>query len=91
MTPSGRTTTRPSGFLSSDAIFATSLFGATPTEQVSAVSARTRRLISAAIESAGPKAAMLAVTSRNASSSDRPSMSGVNAENTVKICRDTDW
>ena len=86
---SGFTITRPSGLRRSEAILATSLFGATPTDAVSPARSRMRRLISRAMCSASPRAPVLAVTSRNASSSDRPCTSGVNSWNTAKICSDT--
>ncbi len=71
-TSSGRTTTRPSGLRRSEAILATSLLGATPTDAVSPVRSRTRRLISRATCSPSPSERMPAVTSRNASSTTRP-------------------
>ena len=70
-------TVRPSGFSSSEAIFATSLFGATPTEAASCVSSRIRCLMPRAMLTASPLSARLAVTSRNASSSESPSTMGV--------------
>ena len=68
---------------------ATSLLGATPTDAVSSVRSRMSRLISRAMCSASPSAPVLAVTSRKASSSDRPCTSGVNSSNTAKICSET--
>ena len=63
-TRSGATTVSPSGLSRSDAIFATSLFGATPTEALRPVRSRIKCLISRAIEMASPFSARLAVTSR---------------------------
>ena len=74
---SALTTVSPSGFSRSEAIFATSLLGATPTEAASCVVARIRCLMPRAMVTASPLSARLAVTSRKASSSDRPSTTGV--------------
>ena len=60
-------------------------------EAVSPVVSATCRLIERAMSTGSPNSAALAVTSRNASSSDRPSTSGVNSLKTEKICRDTAW
>ena len=56
----------------SEASFASSLLCETPTEAVSPVRWRMRLLISRAISSALPKRPMLPVTSRKASSSEKP-------------------
>jgi hypothetical protein len=72
-----------------EAIFASSLLNDTPTEAVSPVLSRTRALMRAAIAAGSPCSARLPVTSRYASSSDRPSTSGVNSWNTANTCRDT--
>jgi hypothetical protein len=67
------------GFFRSEAILASSLLGATPTDAVRPVRPTMRRRISPPIDSALPSSCRLAVTSRNASSKDRPSTSGVNS------------
>ncbi len=77
VTSPSRTITSPSGLRRSEAIFATSLFGATPTEAVTPVRATIFFLIATAIAAASPSAAWLSVTSRKASSSDKPCTSGV--------------
>ena len=74
--PSG-TTTSPSGLRRSDAILATSFVLATPTEAVSPTSARTSSLIRRAIVGPSPNSAADPVTSRNASSIEIGSTSGV--------------
>ena len=71
------TTVSPSGLLRSEPILATSLLGATPTEAVSRVSSRIFCLMPRAMLTASPLSARLAVTSRKASSSERPSTTGV--------------
>ena len=73
----GGTTTSPSGFSRSDAIFATSLVVATPTEIVSWISSRTASLIARAIVGPSPNSSREPVTSRNASSIEIGSTSGV--------------
>ena len=85
----GGTTTRPSGFLRSDAIFAMSLAVATPTEAVSFVSSRIRALIFRAMVSPSPNRRTLAVTSRKASSTEIGSTRSVNASKTTRICFET--
>jgi len=75
----GADAAKATGFSRSEAIFARSLFGATPTEAVNPRRSRMRRLIPAPMCIASPSNFWLAVTSRKASSSDRPSMSGVNS------------
>ena len=64
----GGTTTSPSGLRRSEAILATSLVVATPTEAVSPTSSVTARLIAPAIASPSPNRACDPVTSRKASS-----------------------
>ena len=76
----------PSGLLRSEAIFASSLFGAIPTEAVKPVCCAMRRLISVPMRKASPHNCRLAVTSRNASSSDRPSTNGVNSRKIANTC-----
>ncbi len=63
---------RPSGLARSEAILATSLFVATPTEAVSPVISRMRALMRWAIDTESPKSSRLWVTSRNASSRESP-------------------
>src|SRR5439155_16969050 len=74
---SGAITVSPSGFFQPDAILARNLFGATPADAVSPVSARIRSFSRRAtvIPSGSPQA--FSVTSRYASSSESGSMSGV--------------
>ncbi len=67
----------PSGFLKPETSLAMSLLGATPTEEVMLRSSLIRRLISRAICSAPPKSRSDPVTSRNASSMEKTSTSGV--------------
>ena len=86
-TSSGGTTTSPRGFSRSLAIFAANMHGATPAEQPSPISERIAAWICRAIEAPSPNSERLAVTSRNASSSESPSMSGVKRPNT----RNTSW
>ena len=82
------TTVSPSGLSRSEAILATSLLGATPTEAVSPVSSRMRSLMRRAISHRRCRGARwLAVTSRKASSSDRPCTSGVTSWKTPKTVR----
>ena len=90
-TRSALTTVRPSGLARSEAILATSLLGATPTEAVRPVSSRMRALMWRAICTASPSSCWLAVTSRKASSSDRPCTSGVTSWKTPKTCSETSW
>ncbi len=73
----GETQNCPSGFFQSLAIFAISLFGAIPAEAVSPVSSRIRSRIRAAMTVPGDGSWL---TSRNASSSDRGSISAVKRE-----------
>lgn len=60
-----------------DPSFATNLLGATPTEQVSPCSAVTRARIRRAMAAGGPNNRRAPVTSRNASSRESGSTSGV--------------
>src|SRR4029453_14509322 len=85
----GSTTTRPSGFSRSEATFARNLLGATPTDAVRATSTRMRVLMSRAMVGPSPRSARLAVTSRNASSMDTGSSSGVHSASRAMIWRDT--
>jgi hypothetical protein len=80
------TTTSPSGLRRSLATFAANLHGATPADAVSSSSARTSRLIAPAIDVPSPKSATLPVTSRNASSSDSGSTSGVYRRKIANTC-----
>jgi hypothetical protein len=74
----------------SDAIFATSFVEATPTEMVNRTSSRTAALIARAIASPSPNNAKDAVTSRNASSIEIGSTSGVNRRRIAITSRLTD-
>ena len=74
----GGTTTSPSGLRRSDAIFATSFVLATPTDAVSCVSSWIASLIRRAAAAPGPHSASVPVRSRNASSMETGSTSGVN-------------
>ena len=85
----GPTTTRPSGFWRSEATLAMNLFEATPTDATSPTSARMRDLMRRACAWPSPRSARLCVTSRNASSIDTGSSSGVNSVRTVMIWRET--
>ncbi len=76
-TPPGGTSTRPSGLPRSVAIFAASFTSAIPAETASPQLARTSALIARAMSAPAPWSARLAVTSRNASSRDSGSTSGV--------------
>ncbi len=88
-TPSGGTTSSPSGLERVDASLAMNLDGATPTEQVmpccSAIVAR----ISAPIRAGRPSRRMAPDTSRNASSSASGSTSGVTDRKTSMTSLDT--
>src|SRR5258705_13515744 len=81
-------TVRPAGFFQPDAIFARNLFGATPADAVSPVSARMRSFnrFATAVPSASPHA--FSVTSRYASSSDSGSTSGVTSRKIVNTASD---
>jgi hypothetical protein len=87
----GGTTTRPSGFCSSLAIFATSLVAATPTETVRSISSLTACLICRAIAAPSPNSPREPVTSRNASSIEIGSTSGVNRRRSAMTSRLTPW
>ena len=67
--PSG-TTQKPSGFLSPDAIFATYLVEAIPTETVRPVFSLTSSLILLAVSMGGPNSRSVPVKSTNASSTE---------------------
>lgn len=85
------TTSIPSGLAMVDAIFATCLVAATPTLHVMPTSARTRSRIWAAIRAGLPQSRRTPCTSRNASSTDSGSTSGVNDSKIAITCRDTSW
>jgi len=72
-----------------EASLATNLVVATPTEQVRPYCSRTLALISRAMAAGGPSRRMAPLTSRNASSWDSGSTSGVTSRNKVMISRDT--
>ena len=71
------TTSMPLGLQRADASLATNFVGATPTEQVSPSSSSTRRRMAAAMCPGRPCSRVAPETSRNASSSDSGSTSGV--------------
>ncbi len=75
--PSGGTSSWPSGFAESEAIFATSLQAAMPADAGRPSSSAIRRRSRAAISAAEPSSLREAVTSRNASSSESGSQRGV--------------
>ena len=77
------------GFASSDAILARNFTAATPTEQVRPSSARIRALICSAISRGVPWSRRAPVTSRNASSSEIPSTSGVTSWKSANTSRET--
>ncbi len=87
----GATTTSPSGLRRSEAIFATSLVVATPTEAVSPTSSRTAVLMLPAIVGPSPNSGRDPVTSRNASSIEIGSTSGVNDRRIDITSRDACW
>ncbi len=91
LTLSDCTTVNPSGLSISEAIFATNLHGATPAETVKPVSFKTTCLIFFAISTGVPKRCAEPVTSKNASSMDKGSTSGVNRRNILKILFETSW
>ena len=72
----------------SEAILAANLVGATPTETTSLSSSATRALIARAISSGGPNSRIEPATSRNASSTESPSTSGVKSLRIEKNSRD---
>ena len=77
---------RPSGFCMSDAIFARSLLGAMPMEQVSPVAPLTLFLISSAISSGG---LLISDISRNASSIPTASIIGEKSRRVPIIISET--
>ena len=78
----------PFGFDAVDAIFATCLVAAAPTLQVMPTSSSTRRRISAATCPGVPHRRRAPETSRNASSIESGSTSGVMLRNTSITCAD---
>ena len=87
-TPSSGTTTSASGFFKSLATFAANLHGATPADAVSPSSSFSARLIAAAMVGPSPKSERLAVTSRNASSREIGSTSGVRSKKSAMTSSD---
>ena len=73
----------PSGFARPDSSFAIDFVGPTPTEHGSPSSERTRMRIAAPIAGGSPKSCTAPPTSRNASSSDSGSTSGVTSRSTA--------
>ena len=86
--PAG-TTSSPSGLLAVDASLATNLVVATPTEQVSPYWPRTLARIRRAMAAGGPSRLMAPPTSRNASSRESGSTSGVTPRNRAMISLET--
>ena len=80
--------TRPSGLRRSDPIFAQSLFVATPTDSTRPSCSRTSRFSALAMLSAPPNRCSVAVTSRNASSSEIGSTSGVRSAKSAMTASD---
>jgi hypothetical protein len=70
------------GFASFDASLARSFVRATPTAQRSPFSSKTATRIDAAVAAPSPKSRRAPLTSRNASSSAMPSITGVKRANT---------
>ena len=89
-TSAAGTTSIPSGLLTVDASLATNLVVATPTEQVSPYWSRTLARIRRAMLAGGPSRRMAPATSRNASSRESGSTSGVTPRNRAMISRDTE-
>ena len=83
------TTRMPSGLLVVEASLATNLVVATPTEQVRPYCSRMSARISWPMAAGRPSRRMAPLTSRNASSRDSGSTSGVTSRNRVMISRDT--
>jgi hypothetical protein len=73
------TTTSPFGFRRSEATFATNLLAATPTDAVSRSDPAIRALMARATAGPSPWSPSVPVTSRNASSMETGSSSGVKA------------
>ena len=88
-TPSAGTTSRPSGLQRDDASLARNFVGATPTEQVIPCSSAMRARIHSPIQPGRPRRRRAPDTSRNASSSDSGSTSGVTDRNTAMTPADT--
>ncbi len=88
-TPVRDTCTKPLGLPASDASFARYLLCAIPTEACSPVRFSIFARKFAPIVSILPSSARLADTSRNASSSDKPSTSGVASRNILKTSAET--
>ena len=82
--PSGGTTSSPSGFATPLATLARNFVRATPTVIGSPTSSRTRRRSRAAISAGVPAKWAMPRTSRNASSIDSPSTSGDMSRKTAK-------
>ncbi len=83
------TTTSPSGLRRSDATFATNLLAATPTDAVSRSDAAMRALIARATAGPSPWSPSVPVTSRNASSMETGSSSGVKSARIAMTSRET--
>ena len=83
---SGSTTSSPSGLLTALATLARNLVRATPTEMASPTSARTRSRNRTAICSGVPAMRRRPPTSRNASSMESPSTSGVVSRKIANTC-----
>ena len=85
---SAGTTSRPSGLARVEPSLATNLVGATPTEQVSPCSSATRRADQPAISAGRPNSRGAPATSRNASSSESGSTSGVTSRKIAMTARE---
>src|SRR3989339_438038 len=82
-------TKRPSGFFTSEAVFARNLLYETPADAVNLVSVTIRFLISLAIKVAEGLCFLFSVTFRYASSNDRGSTKSVYSKKMARICRET--
>ena len=80
----GGTHSRPSGFATPEATLARNFVRATPTVMARPISSRTRSRSRAAISTGVPDTASSPPTSRNASSIDMASTSGVVSSKTAK-------
>ncbi len=87
-TRAGGTMTSPSGFSRSEASLARNLFGATPTDAVSAVRSRISCLRRAAMTPPASTSDAAPLTSRKASSMLRPCTSGVQDPRMANTCAD---
>ncbi len=84
--PSAGTSTWPLGLARSEAIFATNFTGAIPADEGRPSSSAIRRRKARAMSPGAPKSRVDAVTSRNASSSESGSHSGVTLSRMANTC-----